>query len=57
MTEFQFKMFIVMNRYFGKSYIKNITTHISINDILILKVKSNFEHVCKLMVLIINQRI
>jgi len=52
MTEFQFKMFIVMNRHFGKSYIKSITTHIDINYTLILKVKSNFEHVCKLMAII-----
>lgn len=27
MTEFKFQMFIVMNRYFGRSYIKCITMH------------------------------
>lgn len=48
MTEFKFQMFIVMNRYFGRSYIKSITMHtVCINNVLILKVKSNFEHVCR----------
>lgn len=57
MTEFKFQMFIVMNRYFGTSYIKSITMHtIGMNNVLILKVKSNFEHLCR-SVAIINEHL
>lgn len=57
MTEFKFQMFIVMNRCFGRSYIKSITMHtIGMNNVLILKVKSNFEHLCR-SVAIINEHL